>query len=189
MIELNEKACSYAEENVIKVLKEAFAKVYTDGYRDGYKDCQNHVSVNLRINNTEYVDLGLPSGTLWSADYEKEGDELVYIPHDVALRNMIPTSEQCLELYNCCRFNYDVIEGKIYCIGPNGNSVTFSPTSYKERGDEVIKSATICYFWLCNKGEENNHNAGAIGYNRGIWHETRNLFSGYKLPIRLVKKK
>lgn len=35
MIELNEKADIYAEENVITVLKEAFAKVYADGYRDG----------------------------------------------------------------------------------------------------------------------------------------------------------
>ena len=57
MIELNEKADIYAEENVITVLKEAFAKVYADGYRDGYKDCLDHVSVNLRISNTEYVDL------------------------------------------------------------------------------------------------------------------------------------
>ena len=72
MIELNEKADIYAEENVINVLKEAFAKVYADGYRDGYKDCLDHVSVNLRISNTEYVDLGLPSGTLWSADYERK---------------------------------------------------------------------------------------------------------------------
>lgn len=37
MIELNEKAGIYAEEKVINILKEAFAKVYADGYRDGYK--------------------------------------------------------------------------------------------------------------------------------------------------------
>lgn len=43
MIELNEKAGTYAKENVINVLKEAFAKVYADGYRDGYKDCQENV--------------------------------------------------------------------------------------------------------------------------------------------------
>ena len=76
MIELKEKAGIYAEENVINVLKEAFAKVYADGYRDGYRDCKENVSVNLHFCNTEYVDLGLPSGTLWSTDYEKENGSL-----------------------------------------------------------------------------------------------------------------
>ena len=71
MIELNEKAGSYAEANVINVLKEAFAKVYADGYRDGYKDREEEIPVNMRPNQTKYVDLGLPSGTLWSDDYER----------------------------------------------------------------------------------------------------------------------
>ena len=68
MEELRDKANSYAEENVLDVLKEAFAKVYADGYRDGFRDCKENVSVNLHFSKTEYVDLGLPSGTLWSTD-------------------------------------------------------------------------------------------------------------------------
>ena len=56
MIELNEKADIYAEENVITVLKEAFAKVYADGYRDGYKDRENEIPMNLRDGDTNYVD-------------------------------------------------------------------------------------------------------------------------------------
>ena len=47
MVELKEKANSYAEENVNTVLKEVFAKVYADGYRDGYKDCKDEIQVNL----------------------------------------------------------------------------------------------------------------------------------------------
>ena len=74
MIELNEKADIYAEENVINVLKEAFAKVYADGYRDGYKDCEEDIPVSLGNNQTVFVDLGLPSGTLWSTDYKKRED-------------------------------------------------------------------------------------------------------------------
>ena len=59
MIELNKKAVIYAEENIINVLKEAFAKVYADGYRDGYKDCQEEIPVNLRESKTTYVDSSL----------------------------------------------------------------------------------------------------------------------------------
>ena len=104
MTELNEKASIYAEENVINVLKEAFAKVYADGYRDGYKDCQNEIPVELRSNQTEFVDLGLPSGTLWSGEYEKEKDSLRYAPFDKAKTMMIPTKEQCEELLSCCKW-------------------------------------------------------------------------------------
>lgn len=43
MVELKEKAINYAEENVINVLKEAFARVYADGYRDGYKDHKDEI--------------------------------------------------------------------------------------------------------------------------------------------------
>ena len=68
MEELREKANCYAEKNVINVLKEAFAKVYADGYRDGYKDRENEIPVDLRLSQTEFIDLGLPSGTLWAND-------------------------------------------------------------------------------------------------------------------------
>ena len=111
MIELNEKASIYAEENVINVLKEAFAKVYADGYRDGYKDCQNEIPVELRSNQTEFVDLGLPSGTLWSGEYEKEKDSLRYAPFDKAKTMMIPTKEQCEELLSYCKWE---------CVRKNG---------------------------------------------------------------------
>ena len=93
MIELKEKASSYAEENVLEVLKEAFAKVYADGYRDGYKDREGEIPVDLRTNQTKYIDLGLPSGTLWSTDYEKEGDEVKYLRFSESLNYDIPTEK------------------------------------------------------------------------------------------------
>ena len=128
MIELNEKAGIYAEENVLSVLKEAFAKVYADGYRDGYKDCQDHVSVNLRISNTEYVDLGLPSGTLWSADYEKEVNDIIFEPYELASTKTIPTRAQWNELKRCAKWEFIGEDDKlkvVKCTGPNGNTISF----------------------------------------------------------------
>ena len=51
-------------------MDKAIAQAYADGYRNGYKDREEEIPVDLRDNKTEYVDLGLPSGTLWSTDYE-----------------------------------------------------------------------------------------------------------------------
>ena len=67
MIELLDKADKYAAGKINEALDKVIAQAYADGYRDGYKECQDHVSVNLRISNTEYVDLGLPSGTMWAS--------------------------------------------------------------------------------------------------------------------------
>ena len=58
MEELKVKANSYAEDNVINVLKEAFAKVYADGYCDGYKDRDKEIPVDLRTNQTKYGRIG-----------------------------------------------------------------------------------------------------------------------------------
>ena len=93
MIELQEKANGFAEENILEVLKEACSKVYAEGYRNGYKDRDAEISVDLRDNKTEYVDLGLPSGTLWAVDYEKEGNNNIYLPYDQAAQFGIPTEE------------------------------------------------------------------------------------------------
>ena len=63
MIELKEKASNYAEENVINILKDAFARVYADGYRDGYKDCKMKVPFDLHDNKTELVNHDMPIKT------------------------------------------------------------------------------------------------------------------------------
>ena len=186
MAELATKAENYAAEKTNDVMTKAIAQAYADGYRDGYKDREEKIPVDLRDNKTEYVDLGLPSGTLWSADYEKEGDANLFIPLNDALKNSIPTREQCLELYKYCRFKVD---GIIFCIGPNGKSITFSPTGYKEIDNEEMKPTVISFFWIKNDEENQPHNAAAIGFNPGVWYDTREMFSGYKLPIRLVKTK
>lgn len=77
MVEISEKAGKYAEGKVNEVLNEVVAQAYMDGFRDGYKT-REEIPVNLHDNTTEYVDLGLPSGTLWAADYEKEGEDIIY---------------------------------------------------------------------------------------------------------------
>ena len=187
MEELIEKANSYAEENVINVLKEAFAKVYADGYRDGYKDCQEEFPVDLRTNHTEFVDLGLPSETLWSTSYERIGEERLYLPYDKAKEMSIPTEDQWRELRKECRWSVD--SDKLYCIGPNGNCIHFERTGYIsiKMKKEI---AEWSFFWIKNEEE----NVKECHSARMSWHtasdETiHSTFRGYSLPIRLVRKK
>ena len=185
MVELNEKASNYAEENVINVLKEAFAKVYADGYREGYRECQEEIPVDLRDNQTRYVDLGLSSGTLWSSSYERIGAERLYLPYDKAKEMSIPTEDQWKELRRECRWSVD--SDKLYCIGPNGNSIHFEKTGYISinKNKEIIDWS---FFWIKNEEENGNECLSA----KMSWHiasdeRSHSIFRGYSLPIRLVR--
>ena len=191
MIELNEKAGIYAENNVINVLKEAFAKVYADGYRDGYKDCQDHVSVNLRICNTEYVDLGLPSGTLWSADYEKEETNILYIPYEMAITHDIPTKEQWEELKKFARWDFQIDEEQnslvsIKCIGPNGNILLFGKTGKMEFAKKFLTD--MVFFWIKDESVTDTTVRMWLYNHEGQESIDKERFP-IKIPIRLVKSK
>jgi hypothetical protein len=185
MEELKVKANNYAEENVINVLKEAFAKVYADGYRDGYKDCEEEIPVDLRLNETEFIDLGLPSGTLWSSSYERIGEERLYLPYDKAKEMNIPTEDQWRELRKECKWSID--SDKLYCIGPNGNSINFERTGYIsiKKNKEI---ADWSFFWIKNEEENGNECYSAkMSWLTASDERFYSIFRGYSLPIRLVR--
>jgi len=191
MIGLSEKAGIYAENNVINILKEAFAKVYADGCRDGYKDCQDHVSVNLRISNTEYVDLGLPSGTLWSADYEKDYDNILYLPYEMATTHDIPTKEQWEELKTFARWDFQIDKGHnslvtIKCIGPNGNILLFDKTGEMEFAKKFLTD--MAFFWIKDESVTNTTVRMWL-YNHEGQESIDKEKSQIKIPLRLVKSK
>lgn len=199
MVELKEKANNYAEENVINVLKEAFAKVYADGYRDGYKDREEEIPVDLRAKKTEFIDLGLPSGTLWAKDYEKIDKEVAFLPYCKASNYGIPTEAQWAELLENCKWKGDFSSSGlsfygVSCIGPNGNSVRFRSLGYmvdENRTEDVNYGGGSVYFWLSDDEECNEKKCIRIvgGENRVPHKEVKKIFSGYKLPICLVKNK
>lgn len=184
MEELREKANNYAEENVINVLKEAFAKFYADGYRDGFKDREAEIPVDLRDNNTEYVDLGLPSGTLWATDFERVNDKILYQTYGDAIQFNIPTKEQWEELKDNCRWQ-SICDGTVLShkiiIGPNGNKLKFKTTGLiKTNGYTDLRHI---YFWV--REEMDGNDKLAVHYRgEGRLEE---MFCGFKLPIRLVK--
>ena len=86
-----ENAEKYAEGKANQAITKAIADAYVEGYKAGYKDREEEIPMNLCDNKTEYVDLGLPSGTLWASDYEKSNGEYIYLPYEKAKRMSLPT--------------------------------------------------------------------------------------------------
>ena len=78
------KAKEYAEGKVIEVLSQVVADAYMAGYNAGYQEGYNKVVKETSSDEMEYVDLGLPSGTLWASDYVKDGDEVLFLPYPSA---------------------------------------------------------------------------------------------------------
>ena len=198
MKELTEVAAKYAAEKTNEVMINAIAKAYADGYRDGYKNREEEIPVDLRGNETEYVDLGLPSGTLWSTDYEREEGNIIYLPYGKANHLSLPTETQWKELKGSCKWKFE-LDGsyglcKAKCIGPNGNVLEFNRTGIKQI-DEVSDVWKV-YFWIIDEKEGNEKNA-IFMYNEGIYDSRtktgkatiKDFFSGYKLPVRLVRTK
>lgn len=144
--------------------------------------------ISLQNTKSSFVDLGLPSGTLWSVDFEKTVDEICYLPYCQVENFNIPTKEQWDELVEKCEWRYNNDDDVFMALGPNGNMLTFTKTEYKSFENSIsfpIKAGS--YFWLKNDNADNS----AVIFHKGttcdFLKSTRKLFSGYKLPIRLVQ--
>lgn len=189
MIELTTKAENYAAEKTNEVMAKAIAQAYADGYRDGYKDREEEIPVDLRDNKTEYVDLGLPSGTLWAADYENDEDGYLYLSYEMASPMRLPTVEQWNELRDICRWEFLKVEESealevIKCIGPNGNQIQFHPIG-KLTSVRKVWDNWVC-FWTNSKDKR-------LGVRMWLYYGEQETMDKHgpsdKLPVRLVRTK
>ena len=191
-----DKAKEYADGKVTDALNKVVADAYLAGYNAGYQDGYNKVVKDSVSEGSEFVDLGLSSGTLWSSDYVKDdNDKAIYVTQENSADYEIPTYEQFKELMDECKWEQksekNWTESGFYhwhewviCLGPNGNKVTFEKTGIYEATDSRTRTSEIL-FWLNNK-EYFHRNCASITLN-DLNVDSENVFSGYKLPIRLVK--
>lgn len=192
MESLNERAAKYAEEKANELLSKAIAQAYADGYRDGVKDREERtVSPNI-----EFVDLGLPSGTKWSAQLMGEEGFADYLSYTDAASYGLPTIEQVEELANYCRWQRDFRGQTFYgatCIGKNGKEIYIRSWGYKE-GDKLCAygyATDRAFFWMRNEEEGDEMKAIKLHNVKDEKPEIEivKMFSGYKLPVMLVCKK
>ena len=190
----------YSDGRANEVLTQTIAQAYAEGYRDGYKDRDEGLKLEHCEKNTVFVDLGLPSGTLWAVDYEKQDDKVLYLPYQKAKYLHIPTEVLWEDLYETCeqQSSFDIYEDLygIKFIGPNGNYIEFSSKGYRKVNKLVDKKANGAghvYFWINSDDEIIGNNA--IHFGKGRANETRkengvtNVFPGFSLPIRLIRTK
>jgi len=131
-----------------------------------------------RIKDVKFIDLGLPSGTLWAV--ESIGDMTF---REAKKRYHLPTLEQFLELE------------REYLLSGDGENFRFLSDSGKVLAFARSSSDSYTYhfyFWL---DEEENKKyaccADLMGYNNNsiVKLSTTGIFIGKTLPVMIVKSK
>ncbi len=137
-----------------------------------------------RAKSRLYVDLGLPSGTAWKKDNEKDKEHKEgFYKFDEArakFGNQLPTEEQCAELINFCQWEW---LGDGYKVtGPNGKSIILPAVG----GIDIFYYghsgvSTDGYYWSYTKGR--------LMYFSRSSQRTQPSSSSFRIPVRLVARK
>lgn len=162
-----EKAQAYADSIQFSV-QDAVREAYLKGYEEGVRSVNPDRSET--IDGVEYVDLRLPSGTLWAF-----ANEVVVFGDAIELN--IPTETQWEELKSFCKFEFS--DNYVYVTGLNGKSFYISNRLVANTTDEKV------LFWV-------EQNRAVTKYKYAACPKTLSksgCFSGECLPLVLVKNK
>lgn len=188
IMDINERSKEYAEGKALSALNAAIEQAYRDGYNDGLKHLELERLEAIK-EGVEYVDLDLPSGTLWSSICVSDGLNTRLLPYIEASKLSLPTKEQFEELISNCKYHeimgVNSVDG-VWFIGKTGNKITIPYVEIME----LFRGVKKLYFWLRDDNDSNNkERAGNHFGNTKHPFYTEKVFMGYKLPIMLVKNK
>lgn len=99
---------------VVGILICLYAELY-----DGNKGVHNQIEFVEDSKSQEWVDLGLPSGTLWKI--ENEEGLFTYDEAKTKFSDSLPTEKQFKELIDKCQWTWNSDAYQV--IGPNGKSI------------------------------------------------------------------
>ena len=183
IMDILEKSKQYAQGKALEAITSAIEKAYADGYNACLKDLEKETT-RLFENGVEYVDLQLPSGTLWSSHnlVDKE-NTLQLLTYGEAEKMSIPDEKQFEELIKYCQIGAVQDNKKEYiatCFyGRNGKHITIYYGSTKS-GPHTFPN-TNYKFWLKNTTIEDENN------RKCAYYKDSSIFMGDRIPVMLVK--
>ena len=162
-------------------------------YLEGMKNLAQKLAGQIAIDEnsssndieTDYVDLGLPSGTLWKSKNEVKDNKDMYYTHDeavMAFGDKLPTREQFEELKGFCTWEWN---GKGYIVkGDNGNSITLPAVGYRSGGGSVNYVGSYGYYWSSTRYDSDET---YCLYFYADYKEMSNYYNSRCHSVRLVK--
>lgn len=103
----------------------------------------NTLATNASSTNKAYIDLGLPSGTLWKSKNERG----LYTYEEAMDRfgSQIPTKSQLVELINYCKWEWTGSGYRV--IGRNGNYILLKALGYSDCSGITKDVGNIGNYW------------------------------------------
>ena len=128
----------------------------------------------------KYIDLGLPSGTLWS-DTNEEG----FYTFDEAVEkygDRLPSREQFEELKSQCQWEW--MGGGYKVTGHNGNCIVLPSAGYRNTKGDVLLVDYDGYYWSSTPHDlDYACNLDFYSCSVGVY----NSYQGNGFSVRLVK--
>lgn len=127
-----------------------------------------------------YVDLGLPSGTLW-----KDKNEDGFFNYNEAVSRFgskLPSKQKFEELKSECKWEWNGSGYKV--TGPNGNSIVLPASGYRSCGGSVYRVGSYGHYWFSTP--EDSDYAWNLNFNSGGVSMDSNNHC-YGLSVRLVQ--
>lgn len=138
----------------------------------------------------KYVDLGLPSGTLWAdcnVGAEKPQDYGDYFNFGDAQKcGTLPTCEQWDELNQHCKLLWDLKEKRLEIVGPNGNKIILPAAGYRD-GTSFNLVGSHGLYW--SKTSSSATNAYDVCFNAVYFNSQFSNYRYYGFTIRLIKNR
>ena len=119
-------------EVTLKVADDATA----DSIRDFLMDALEKGVKVEKVEDMQWIDLGLPSGTLW-ADRNADG----YHTYGEAVSKFgdsLPSARQMAELMECCCIKWDDDRKGLSVTGRNGNSIFLPALGYRDDDSQNV---------------------------------------------------
>jgi len=122
---------------------------HIDDVQKAYISNNNEISSNSSQQQKDYVDLGLPSGTLWK-DQNESGGFYTYDQAIAKFGNSLPTKKQLEELKDACRWTWN---GSGYKVeGPSGESIVLPAAGCRSCYGSVHYVGSCGYYWSSTPG-------------------------------------
>ena len=140
---------------------------------------------------SDYVDLALPSGTLW----KKSNESGLYTYGEAASKfSGLPTIKQCNELRNYCSWEWK--DGTCIITGRNGNSISMAASGiYDCNGNNAYPEKICGFIWSADSDGEyfaldlSFHVAQREGAEPSVGVVTGTRERCYQESVHLVKTK
>lgn len=141
---------------------------------------KDETSQNSQSESAKFVDLGLPSGTLWKSKNE-DGGFYAYYEAVHKFGSNLPTKEQMEELKGSCK--WIKIDNGFKVVGPNGNSITIPAVGFRDWNNQVYGVGNRSYYWSSSLKDSRT------AWIFCIWDEVyMDCFQmKYGLPVRLIQ--